>query len=207
MAAQMLAEGTQVSESQVWRILAAMDIDPTKVRGWLNRRDDPTFWERVRDICALYLSPPERALVLSVDEKTSIQAKQRRHPDQPARRGRHRRRKFEYVRHGTASLVAALDVHSGEVLAEPIPGKNDSVNFCEFLDGIENAVDPKLTIHVVLDNGSSHVSKGTKSVVRRPSPLGRALHADSVSLSCVGNVVVFPGPHSAQLPDTGSERQ
>lgn len=120
-------------------ILAAMDIDLTKVRGWLNRRDDPTFWERVRDICGLYLSPPERALVLSVDEKTSIQAKQRRHPDQPARRARRRRREFEYVRHGTASLFAALDVHSGQVRAVPVPGKNDSVNFCEFLDGSTRA--------------------------------------------------------------------
>lgn len=69
-------------------VLAAMDIDLTKVRGWLNRRDDPTFRERVRGICGLYLSPPERALVLSVDEKTSIQTKRRRHPDQPARHGR-----------------------------------------------------------------------------------------------------------------------
>lgn len=163
VAEELRAEGIEVSVSQVWRILAAMDIDLTKVRGWLNRRDDPTFWERVRDICGLYLSPPERALVLSVDEKTSIQAKQRRHPDQPARRGRRRRREFEYVRHGTASLFAALDVHSGQVRAEPIPGKNDSVNFCEFLDGIDASVDPALAIHVVLDNGSSHVSKATKA--------------------------------------------
>lgn len=97
------------------------------------------------------------------DPYTSIQAKQRRHPDQPARRGRRRRREFEYVRHGTASLFAALDVHSGQVRAEPIPGKNDSVNFCEFLDGIDASVDPALAIHVVLDNGSSHVSKATKA--------------------------------------------
>lgn len=163
VAAALREEGIEVSVSQVWRILGAMDIDLTKVRGWLNRRDDPTFWDRVRDICGLYLKRPDRALVLSVDEKTSIQATQRRHPDQPARRGRLRRREFEYRRHGTASLFAAMDVHSGEVLAEPIPGKNDSVNFCDFLDGIERAVDPDLTIHVVLDNGSSHVSKHTKA--------------------------------------------
>jgi transposase len=155
--------GIDVSVSQVWRILTAMDIDLSKVRGWLNRRDDPTFWERIRDVCGLYLSPPEQALVLSVDEKTSIQAKQRKHPDQGAQVGRRRRREFEYVRHGTASLFAALDVHSGEVLAEPIPGRNDSVNFCAFLDDIERSVDPTLAIHVVLDNGSSHVSKHTKA--------------------------------------------
>lgn len=84
-----------------------------QVRGWLNRRDDPSFWERVRDVCGLYLNPPERALVLSLDEKTAIQAKERTHPDQAARPGRPRRREFEYIRHGTASLVAALDVHRG----------------------------------------------------------------------------------------------
>lgn len=163
VAAELVRRGVEVSVSQVWRILTAMDIDLTKVRGWLNRRDDPTFWDRVRDVCGLYLDPPERALVLSVDEKTSIQAKQRKHPDQGPEPSRWRRREFEYVRHGTASLFAALDVHTGEVLAEPIPGKNDSVNFCEFLDGIDRAVDPTLAIHVILDNGSSHVSKYTKA--------------------------------------------
>jgi len=157
------ADGISVSVSQVWRILTAMDIDLSKVRGWLNRRDDPSFWERVRDVCGLYLSPPAQALVLSVDEKTSIQAKSRKHPDRAPRAGRRRRREFEYVRHGTASLFAALDVHSGEVLAEPIPGRNDSVNFCGFLDDIERSVDPTLAIHVVLDNGSSHVSRHTKA--------------------------------------------
>jgi transposase len=165
VAEALRVEGIEVSVSQVWRILSAMDIDLTKVRGWLNRRDDPEFWERVRDVCGLYLDPPHRALVLSVDEKTSIQAKSRKHPDQPARAGRVRRREFEYVRHGTASLFAALDVHTGEVLAEPIPpreaGGNNSVNFCEFLDDIDANIDPTLEIHVILDNGSSHGSAYT----------------------------------------------
>jgi transposase len=160
---ELIRRGVEVSVSQVWRVLRAMDIDLSKVRGWLNRRDDPAFWERVRDICGLYLDPPERALVLSVDEKTSIQAKQRKHPDHQPRGGKWRRREFEYIRHGTASLHAALDVHSGEVLAAPIPGKNDSTNFCAFLDDIERAVDPTLIVHVILDNGSSHVSRQTKA--------------------------------------------
>ena len=163
VAAELIRRGIEVSVSQTWRILTGMDIDLTKVRGWLNRRDDPDFWERVRDICGLYLDPPERAVVVSVDEKTSIQAKQRKHPDQSPRAGRWRRREFEYIRHGTASLHAALDVHSGQVLAQPIPGRNDSVNFCGFLNEIERSVDPALKIHVILDNGSSHVSKHTKA--------------------------------------------
>ncbi len=156
-------DGVVISASQVGRILKAMHLDVRRVRGWLNRRDDPQFWERVRDVCGLYLNCPDNAVVLSVDEKTSVQAKERRHPDQPPRPRRNRRREWQYIRHGTASLFAALDVHSGEVVAEPIPGKNDSVNFCDFLEGIERSVDPSLEIHVVLDNGSSHRSKYTKA--------------------------------------------
>jgi len=162
LAQHLWAEGIQVSVSQLWRILTAMDIRLDRVRGWLNRRDDPDFWARVRDVCGLYLNPPERALVLSVDEKTSIQAKERRHPDQSCAAGRPRRREFEYVRHGTASLVAALDVHSGSVAARPIE-RNNSATFCAFLDAIDAEVDASLAIHVILDNGSSHVSKQTKA--------------------------------------------
>ena len=156
-------EKIEISPSQVGRILNSMDIDLTRVRGWLNRRDDPTFWDRVRDVCGLYLNPPSGALVLSVDEKTSIQARQRKHPDQPAQAGRPARREFEYVRHGTASLHAALAVHSGEVLASVIEGRNNSENFCGFLSEIDSAVDPSLEIHVVLDNASPHTSKHTRA--------------------------------------------
>jgi transposase len=149
-----------VSRSQLGKILAAMDIDLRKVRGWLNRRDDPEFWTRVRDVCGLYLNPPDQAIVLSVDEKTGIQAKERIAKDQPARPGRVRRREFEYRRHGIAKLVAALDVGTGQVLADTIP-RNDSDNFCAFLATVDTAVDPALAIHVILDNGSSHTSKQT----------------------------------------------
>jgi transposase len=162
LAQKLWDEGVQISVSQLWRILRAMDIRLDRVRGWLNRRDDPGFWERVRDVCGLYLSPPERALVLSVDEKTSIQAKERRHPDQPPGPGRPRRREFEYVRHGTASLVAAMDVHRGTVVARPNE-RNNSATFCAFLEAIDKAVDTALSIHVILDNGSAHVSKETKA--------------------------------------------
>ena len=155
------ADGLDISVSQVWRILDAMDIDLSKVRGWINRRDDPEFWERVRDVCGLYLSPPINALVLSVDEKTGIQAKQRIHPDQTARPGRVRRREFEYKRHGTAKLVAALDIATGEVLADSID-RNDAVTFIGFLATIDAATDPNIEIHVILDNGSSHVAKLTR---------------------------------------------
>jgi transposase len=151
-----------VSRSQLGKILAGMDIDLRKVRGWLNRRDDPDFWDRVRDVCGLYLNPPERAIVLSVDEKTGIQAKERIKTDRPPAPGRPIRREFEYRRHGVASLVAALNVASGEVLADTIT-RNDSITFTSFLDTIEHATDPTLAIHIVLDNGSSHTSKTTRT--------------------------------------------
>jgi len=163
IAEKLRGEGNVVSVSQVWRILKGLDIDLTRVRGWLNRRDDPEFWDRVRDVCGLYLDPPDQhALVLSIDEKTGIQAKRRIVADRPAGPGRARRREFEYRRHGTASLVAALAVHSGEVLAKPIE-RNDSVTFCDFLDDIDRAVAKDTKIIIILDNGSSHVSKATRA--------------------------------------------
>lgn len=166
VASKMNAEGTEVSMSQVWRILTGMDIDLSKVRGWLNRKDDPDFWERIRSICGLYLSPPEGALVLSVDEKCGIQALAPTHPDQLPEPGRKRRREFEYERAGTVSIMAALDVATGQVLAEPIE-RNTADRFIEFLETIDRTVRPEQTIVVILDNGSSHTAKSTKAWFER----------------------------------------
>ena len=106
--------------------------------------------------------PYENAVVLSIDEKTSVQAKERKHRATAVRPGRVSRREFEYVRHGTASLVASLDVATGKVTAKDIV-RNDSVTFIAFLEEIEASVAGDLSIHVVLDNGSSHTSKATKA--------------------------------------------
>jgi transposase len=133
-----------------------------KVKGWLNRRDDPEFWDRVVDVCGLYLNGQERAIVVNVDEKTGIQAKKRIAATTPAVPGRAARYEFEYRRHGTASLLAVMDVHSGEVLATDI-ARNDSVTFIAFLEEIDRNVDLGLVIHLVMDNGSSHTSKQTRA--------------------------------------------
>lgn len=151
-----------ISASQVGRILAALDIKPHLVRSWLTRPEDPEFWERAADVCGLYLSRPQSALVLSVDEKTAVPARSPKHPTKAAAPGQVERREFEYRRHGTASFVAALDVHSGKVLAEAIE-RNDADHFIAFLAGLDGAVDPTLTIHLILDNGPSHVAKKTKA--------------------------------------------
>jgi transposase len=159
--ADALRDDVGISRSQLWRILDDIDIKPHKVQGWLNRRDDPEFWDRVQDVCALYLSPPENALVFSVDEKTGIQAKERRAATSPAVPGRPPREEFEYIRHGTASLLAAFEVTTGEVVATDI-ARNDSVTFIDFLADIDRQVASGLAIHLVLDNGSSHVSRATR---------------------------------------------
>jgi transposase len=155
-------QGIPVSRSQLWRILDDLDLKPHKVTGWLNRRDDPEFWDRVQDVCGLYLSGPENAIVLSLDEKTGIQAKQRIAPTTPAQPGRPARYEFEYRRHGTVSLLAAMEVHTGEVIGTNI-ARNDSPTFTAFLEDIDATIDAALDIHLVMDNGSSHTSKVTKA--------------------------------------------
>jgi len=159
--AEHLAD-TTISPSQVGRILADCDVRPYRVRGWLTRKDDPQFWTRARDVCDLYLHPPDDAVVLSIDEKTAIAARSRKHPGRPAAPGRAARQEFEYVRHGTVSIVAALDVSTGQVVTEPIR-RNDSVTFQRFLTMLDAVIDPAKQIHVVLDNGSSHVAKATRT--------------------------------------------
>lgn len=151
-----------VPASQVGRILADLGLKPHKVRGWLTRRDTPDFWQRASGVCALYLDPPEGAVVLSIDEKTAIAARSRRHPGRPARPGDPARQEFEYRRHGTASLIAALDIRTGEVLTEVIR-RSDAATFTAFLDQLDQAIAPGKEIHVVLDNGSSHTAKHTKT--------------------------------------------
>jgi transposase len=155
------SRGVGISASQVGRILADADIKPHRVRGWLNRPDDPEFFTRAAQICALYQAIPAGTVLVSVDEKTGIQAKSRRHRTRRAGRGRPERREFEYVRHGTVSLIAAMNVADGTIRPKIIT-RNNSDTFIEFLIEIDQAIPAPLTIHLVMDNGSSHTSKATR---------------------------------------------
>ena len=163
LAEQLTEDG--ISASQIGRILADLDLKPHRVRGWLTRRADPNFYVKAAEICELYLHRPAGSVVICIDEKTAIGARSRKHPEQHVAPGRPARREFEYIRHGTISIIAALNVHSGEVLTERI-AKNDSVTFIRFLTMLDEHTDPNLTIHLVLDNGSSHTSKATKKWLR-----------------------------------------
>ena len=151
-----------ISASQIGRILADLDLKPHRVRGWITRSDDPTFWERAADVCGLYLVPPTNALVLSVDEKTGIGARSRTRPLTRPAPGRPSRQEHEYVRHGTATLLAALDVHRGGVVQAIDVDRNTAANFIAFLDDLDTRVPTDLEVHLVLDNGSSHIANATR---------------------------------------------
>ena len=153
---------TGISASQAGRILAGLELAPHRVRGWLNRRDDDQFWAQAAAVCEVYLRPPPGTVVICIDEKTGIQAKYRKYPERPPAPGRLARREFEYVRNGTVSIIAALHVATGQVVAEPI-GRNDSVTFTGFLHRLDQCTDPRLNIHLIMDNGSSHTSRATRA--------------------------------------------
>jgi transposase len=159
--AQELAD-MGISASQIGRILADLDIKPHRVRSWITRPDDPGFWERAADICGLYLIPPTGALVLSVDEKTGIGARSRTRPTTRPAPGRPSRQEHEYARHGTATLLAALDVHRGGILQATDLDRNTAANFISFLEELDAKVAADLEVHLVLDNGASHIANATR---------------------------------------------
>lgn len=129
---------------------------------------DPLFVEKVRDIVGLYLDPPDRALVLCVDEKSQIQALDRSQPMLPMRPGQVERRTHDYTRHGTTSLFAALDIATGAVIGRLYP-KHRSTEFRKFLDQIEANVPGDLDIDLVMDNYATHKTKPIRDwLTKRP---------------------------------------
>jgi len=132
LAGHLRISGLAVSASQVGRILNSAGLKPHLVRGWLTRPADPEFFTRAAAVCALYRRCPDNAVVFSVDEKTGITARSRKRPDQPGRPGQRTRREFGYVRHGTVSIIAALNVHTGQVLTQTIE-RNNAGTFTGFL--------------------------------------------------------------------------
>ena len=152
-----MAKASGVSVSTVHRIWRAFSLQPHRSETF-KLSTDPSFVEKVRDIVGLYLDPPDRALVLCVDEKTQIQALDRTQPILPLRPGQAERRTHDYERHGTTSLFAALDVKAGTIISQCLP-RHRAAEFRRFLDMVESNVPGELDIHVVMDNASSHKTK------------------------------------------------
>jgi transposase len=149
-----LAEACGLSHSSVHRIWRAFVLQPHRSETFKLSKD-PLFIDKVRDIVGLYLNPPDRALVLCVDEKSQIQALDRWQPLLPMRPGQAERRTHDYKRHGTTSLFAALDVKTGPLIGE-CHRRHRSVEFRQFLDTIDAAVPRRFDVHLVLDNYGTH---------------------------------------------------
>lgn len=152
-----MAKASGLSVSTVHRIWRAFSLQPHRAETF-KLSTDPLFVEKVRDIVGLYLDPPDRALVLCIDEKSQIQALDRTQPILPMRPGQAERRTHDYKRHGTTSLFAALDVKAGTIIGRCMP-RHRAAEFRRFLDTVESNVPDDLYIHVVMDNASSHKTK------------------------------------------------
>jgi transposase len=152
-----IADQTHISQSHVSNILRAARLKPHKTDYWCGKSPDPHFEEKMVDIVGLYLNPPENALVLSVDEKTQIQALDRTQPDLPLRTGNPRQLTTTYKRHGIVNLMAALATETREITAPEVP-RNNSEHFLKFLKYIDRKY-TNLQIHLIMDNLNVHKSK------------------------------------------------
>jgi len=162
-----MAEASGLSHMSVHRIWQAFALAPHRTETFKLSKD-PLFIEKVRDIVGLYMNPPDKALVLCVDEKTQIQALDRSQPVLPMRPGQPERRTTDYTRHGTTSLFAALDTKSGEVIGR-LHRRHRSIEFRKFLDTIDQAVPEHLDVHLILDNYGTHKTSTIKRwLVKRP---------------------------------------
>jgi transposase len=149
-----MATRSGLSQSAISRIWRAFALQPHRVKTFKLSKD-PLFIDKVRDIVGLYLQPPDKALVLCVDEKSQIQALDRTQPVLPMRPGQAERRTYDYTRHGTTTLFAALDAKSGEIIGE-FHQRHRAREFRTFLDTINDAVPEKLDVHLIVDNASTH---------------------------------------------------
>ena len=157
---ERIAKEIGISQSKVFQILKRADLKPHKIEYWCGKPRDPEFEQKMINIVGLYLSPPENAIVICVDEKTQIQALDRTQPELPLRSGNPRRQTATYKRNGTVSLIAALAVHSGEVTAKTIKS-NTAENFLKFLKSLDRKYRNK-KLHVIADNLSVHKHKDVK---------------------------------------------
>lgn len=149
-----MAKASGLSTSSVQRIWRAFGLQPHRMETF-KLSTDPDFVAKVRDVVGLYVSPPEHAIVLCVDEKSQIQALDRSQPMLPMRPGQPARRSHDYFRHGITSLFAALDIATGHVIGKCY-GRHRAVEFRKFLDEIEAAVPQNLDVHLVMDNYATH---------------------------------------------------
>jgi transposase len=151
---RQMARATGMSQTAISRIWRAFGLKPHLAETW-KLSSDPQFTCKVRDLCGLYLNPPEAAVVLCVDEKSQIQALDRTAPVLPLMPATPQRRSHDYTRHGTTNLYAALNLASGLVISQ-MTSRHRATEFKRFLDRVDEAVPAELDVHVICDNSSTH---------------------------------------------------
>jgi transposase len=162
-----MAAATGMSQTAVSRIWRAFGLKPHRVEDF-KLSPDPQFIDKVRDIVGLYLNPTDAAVVLCVDEKTQVQALDRSAPILPLLPGTPARQTHDYKRNGTTNLYAALDVASGNVIADLAP-RHRAEEFRRFLNLIDHTVPDHLDVHVIVDNSSTHKTPSIQRwLVRHP---------------------------------------
>jgi transposase len=184
-----MAKASGVSPSSVQRIWKAHGLKPHLVRTFKLSRD-PKFSEKVADVVGLYLNPPDKALVLSVDEKSQIQALDRTQPGLPMKKGRAGTMTHDYKRHGTTTLFAALDVASGKVIGECMD-RHRHQEFLRFLRTIDRNTPKSLDLHLIADNYATHKHPKVKAWLDRHPRFH--LHFTPTSASWLNQVERFFG--------------
>jgi transposase len=160
-----VAAKTGISKSTVQRYFALFGVQPHRTKGFI-LSTDPFFVEKVRDIVGLYLNPPDHALVLCVDEKSQIQALERRQPNLPLGLGYVEGVTHNYTRHGTTTLFAALNIQSGDVVAQ-CKRRHRHQEFLAFLTHLDASVPAGLDVHLILDNYATHKHAAVRAWLAR----------------------------------------
>jgi transposase len=165
--APAMAKTVGISPSSVRRIWAGQGLQPHRVRSF-KISNDPRFADKLKDVVGLYVDPPAHAVVLSIDEKSQIQALDRTQPGLPMKKGRCATMTHDYKRHGTTTLFAALDILEGKVIGRCMQ-RHRHQEFIRFLNAIKREVPADKTVHVVLDNYATHKHpKVTAWLARHP---------------------------------------
>jgi len=154
-----------ISQSKVNTILKEHQLKPHKTEYWCGKSTDPEFESKMLNVVGLYLNPPDNAMVLSVDEKTQIQALDRSQPELPLRSGNPKRLTATYKRNGVVNLIAALAVHKGEITAQTMES-NNAENFLKFLKKLHRKY-PYKQLHIIADNLSVHKHQSIKDWVNK----------------------------------------
>lgn len=202
---RQLAAQTGISKSSVQRYFALFGVQPHRSKSF-KLSSDPLFVEKVRDIVGLYLNPPDKALVLCVDEKSQIQALERTQPVLPMGLGYVEGVTHDYYRHGTTTLFAALEVGTGQVITQCKP-RHRHQEFLAFLRHLDRSVPAPLELHLIIDNYATHKQPQGSRLARATPPLPRSLHSDFCFLAKSGRTLVRPHHPAIHPPRLLHHRQ